>query len=338
MRFRALVLALSAGLAGCGNADTPFHEDDLSVHDDMAVPTDLSTTHDLQMPDLYRRSWVQQTVPVPTSLYAIAGAAGEIYVVGDQGVILRSTDDGAHWVLQKTDTIAALFGVWTDGTMAIAVGYDGTLLRSIDHGATWEPKPIGPATLFGVGGGGWIGDAGAVRTLWAAGEAGTLLQSDDDGASWAPSAAVTLTNQQYSVWFSPIESFLVGGDGFFRTRDQGASWTRLAGAPAGKQVWATGSGQILVADATTVQRSRDGGLTWATTAQPANGVARFAAFASGEMWVASPTGAIQHYVGDFENQVAGDAADLRQPLHDIWGSDVGDVFVVGDNGFIAHRQ
>ena len=333
MRFRALVLAVAVGLAGCGDADSPLHLADLSVGDDMAVARDLAVA-DLRAPDLAGASWVAQSVPVPTSLYAIAGVPGEIYVVGDQGVILRSSDDGAHWELQKADTIAALFGVWTDGAIAIAVGYHGTLLRSIDHGATWEPKPFGSATLLGVGGGSVLDDGGAGPLLWATGE-GTVLQSDDGGQSWAPSSTPFSTSIVYGAWFSPLESYLAGGGSLFRTRDDGASWTPLG--PGGRSVWATGSGQILVADTMAVQRSRDGGLTWAAVAKPVDGVAGFAAFASGEMWVASPSGIVQHYVGDFETE-APDGANLHRPLHAVWGSDPRNVFVVGDNGFIAHRQ
>jgi len=333
-----LVLAVTVGLVGCGNADTPLHLADLSVGDDMAVEHDLALP-DLRAPDLNRPSWVRQNVPVPTSLYAIAGVTGEIYVVGDQGVILRSTDDGAHWILQKTDTTAALFGVWTDGAIAVAVGYHGTLLRSIDHGATWEPKPFGSATLLGVGGGGALGDGGASPLLWAVGEAQTLLQSDDGGQTWVASSATFPNGNLYGVWFSPIESYLVGDNGLFRTRDDGLSWTQLAGtAASGNEVWATGSGQILVAHTSTIVRSRDGGLTWGPTANPANGVVGFAAFANGELWAASPTGSIVHYVSDFESPVKDDAAEVGQPLAAIWGRDPSDVFVVGDNGFIAHRQ
>ena len=341
MRFRVLVLALAVGLTGCGDdADSPLHLADLSAVDDMAAaPRDLAAP-DLRAPDLARLSWVQQSVPVPTSLYAIAGVPGEIYVVGDQGVILRSTDDGAHWILQRTDTSAALFGVWTDGVTAVAVGYHGTLLRSIDHGATWEPRPFGAATLLGVGGGSVaIDDGGAPSRLWAVGEAATLLQSDDDGATWAQSGTSFPAGNLYGVWFSPVESFVVGNSGLFRTRDDGASWTQIiAGAATGNEVWATGSGQILIADGSSIVRSRDGGLTWSAAVTADSGFVGFAAFPDGELWAASSKGGILHYMNDFEDPIAADAADVGHPIAAIWGRDPGDVFVVGDNGFIAHRQ
>jgi photosystem II stability/assembly factor-like uncharacterized protein len=327
---------VSLGLVGCGDADTPLHLADLSAPDDMAVAGDLATP-----PDLQRPRWVRQTVPVPTSLYAIGGVAGEIYVVGDQGVVLRSTDDGAHWVLQRTDTTAALFGVWTDGTIAVAVGYHGALLRSIDHGATWVPTSSGSATLFGVGGGGngALDDGGGATRLWAVGEAATVLESDDGGQTWAASSTTFPSGNLLGVWYSPIESFVVGDSGLYRTRDQGLDWTQLSSADgSGAQVWATGSGQILVAHAGSIVRSRDGGLTWGAIPAPSGGVAGFAPFASGEVWAASRSGKIEHNVGDFEIEVKADAADLARPIAAIWGRDPSDLFVVGDNGFIAHLQ
>ena len=329
-----LVLAVAVGLVGCGDADTPLHLADLSAGDDMAVESDLATP-----PDLQRPRWVRQSVPVPTSLYAIGGVPGEIYVVGDQGVILRSTDEGAHWILQRTDTTAALFGVWTDGAIAVAVGYHGTLLRSIDHGATWVPTSSGSTTLLGVGGGGVADDGGSVARLWAVGEAATLLESDDGAQSWMAASATLPAGNLHGVWFSPIESLVVGDSGLFRTRDQGMSWTQLSSAEAsGTEVWATGSGQVLVAHGGVIVRSRDGGLTWGAIATPSGGVAGFAAFANGEVWAASPSGKIEHNVGDFEIEVKDDAADLSRPVAAIWGRDPTDLFVVGDNGFIAHRQ
>lgn len=329
-----LVLAVTVGLVGCGDADTPLHLADLSAGDDMAVADDLATP-----PDLQRPRWVRQNTPVPTSLYAIGGVAGEIYVVGDQGVILRSTDDGGHWILQRTDTTAALFGVWTDGAIAVAVGYHGTLLRSIDHGATWVPMSFGSTTLLGVGGGGLPDDGGSVPRLWAVGEAATLLESDDGGQTWIAASATFPTGNLRGVWYSPIESFVVGDSGLFRTRDQGLGWTQLSSAGAsGSEVWATGSGQILVAHGGSIVRSRDGGLSWSAIPTPPSGVAGFVAFANGEVWAASPSGKIEHNVADFEIEVKDDAADLARPVAAIWGRDPSDVFVVGDNGFIAHRQ
>jgi len=336
---RVLVLALVGVLGGCGDTDPPFHPNDLSgIRDDMAMPDDLQMP-DLQMPDLYRASWVTQSVPVPTSLYAIAGAGGEIFVVGDQGVILHSTDDGAHWTRQNSATTAALFGVWTDGATAIAVGYHGTLLRSIDHGATWQATLFGAETLLGVGGGSVIGDGGSSGSMWAVGEKGTVLQSIDGGMTWVASPSLSSTSL-HGVWSSPVESFIVGDNGLYRTRDDGANWTEIAFSPgSGNEVWATGSGQILVANASAVRRSRDGALTWGQlTTSGTNSVVGFAAFANGEMWVASLTGAIDHYVNDFESPVPDDKATVARPIAAIWGSDPGNMFVVGDNGFIAHRQ
>src|SRR4051812_18549841 len=246
---RVLILAAMGVLAGCGDADQPFHPDDLSgLRDDMTVPDDLRMP-DLQAPDLYAPSWVTQSVPVPTSLYAIYGASGEIYVVGDQGVILHTTDDGTHWTRQDSHTTSALFGVWTDGATAIAVGYHGTLLRSIDHGATWQASLFGAETLLGIGGGSVAGDGGSGSRLWAVGEHGTVLQSIDGGMIWAGSTSLS-TENLHGVWSSPVESFIIGDSGLYRTRDDGASFSQIAFSPgSGTEVWATGSGQILVASA-----------------------------------------------------------------------------------------
>jgi photosystem II stability/assembly factor-like uncharacterized protein len=52
-------------------------------------------------------------------------------VVGDGGVILRTTDGGATWRLQPSGTSNSLLGVYfTDATTGTVVGETGTILRT----------------------------------------------------------------------------------------------------------------------------------------------------------------------------------------------------------------
>lgn len=326
-----MLLALAA-VAGCGD-DEPITHYDLSVDYDLAV-RDLSVPTDLQRP-----SWRPQGVPVTTSLYAIYGAAGEIFAVGDRGAIIRTSDNGAHWEAQQSGTSAALFGVWTDGSTTIAVGYHGTLVRSVDDGATWQVSTLGSATLRTVFGAGITGDGGGELQLWAVGEGGTVWQSNDAGLSWT-SVATNAGGDLRGVWASYDEVFVVG-DNLVRTRDDGATWTALLTGVFGVGVWASGSGQLVYAKSTSIERSRDGGLTWSllpSTELASGNIVGFAAFGDGELWSAQSGGAIRHVVHDFDDAAPDDAADLGRPLQAIWGSDPGNLFVVGDNGFVAHRQ
>jgi photosystem II stability/assembly factor-like uncharacterized protein len=330
-RARSLCLALLL-VAGCGD-DEPI------VHYDLSVDYDLAVRDMAVPPDLTRPTWRPQVVPVTTSLYAIGGAAGEVFAVGDRGVILRTDDGGVHWHLQDGGTTAALFGVWTDGATTIAVGYHGTILRSVDDGASWQASVVGSATLRAVAGTQVGDDGGSATHVWAVGEAGTVLQSLDGGISWTalttPAAGVL-----YGVSASPAETFVIGKN-LVRTRDEGATWTQLSDG-SGLAVWASGSGQLVYAGAQSLSRSRDGGLTWGSVPLGATrvgaNVVGFAAFTDGELWAAMSNGDLRHVVNDFDTEVGDDEAALGQPLAAIWGSDPGNLFVVGDNGFVAHRE
>jgi photosystem II stability/assembly factor-like uncharacterized protein len=331
-RAPSLCLAVLLIVAGC--------DDDVDItHLDASVDYDLAVRDMAVPPDLTKPTWRMQVPPVTTSLYAIYGAAGQVFAVGDRGTILRTDDQGMHWRALPSGTTAALFGVWTDGATAIAVGYHGTLLRSVDDGATWKAMPVGTATLRSVFGAGIGGDGGGAPQLWVVGEGGTVLQSNDAGLSWAP-LATPAGGDVRGVWASLDETFVVG-DNLVRTRDDGASFTQLLTGVFGLGVWASGSGQLIVAKGATIQRSRDGGLTWDAVpsgTSAAGSIIGFAAFAFGELWSAHDGGALRHVTSDFDTALPADDADLGRPLRAIWGSDPSNLFVVGDNGFIAHRE
>jgi photosystem II stability/assembly factor-like uncharacterized protein len=56
-------------------------------------------------------------------------------VVGDDGVILRTTDGGANWVLEISGTRNNLNGVsFVDADIGTAVGDRGNILRRTDGG------------------------------------------------------------------------------------------------------------------------------------------------------------------------------------------------------------
>ena len=78
------------------------------------------------------------------------GAPGEWWIVGDEGTILASTDDGVTWSRQESGTRYDLYAidVAEDGE-GYAVGRGGTALRTVDRGAHWEAIPTGLSGFMG---------------------------------------------------------------------------------------------------------------------------------------------------------------------------------------------
>ncbi len=59
--------------------------------------------------------------------------------VGDAGIILNTTDGGAHWNLQSSGTTKNFEKVhFSDLNNGTAVGYDSLVIRTTNGGSTWN--------------------------------------------------------------------------------------------------------------------------------------------------------------------------------------------------------
>src|SRR5690606_262997 len=120
-----------------------------------------------------------------------------LWVAGDRGVILRSSDGGQHWdqlplgtsVPLHSDSVAARHRGWTVGGVAPLHGHRtrGVVLRTIDGGATWQPQMVDTmprltrVKFFDAASGMASGYSSA---FYPAG----IFTSQDGGKSWQPLA------------------------------------------------------------------------------------------------------------------------------------------------------
>lgn len=187
-----------------------------------------------------------------------------IVAVGERGFILLS-DDGQHWRTAQTVGTATLTALTQRGAQLWSVGHDTTILKSTDSGAHWRRVHFVPEAQrplldvlfiddmhgFAVGAYGlflethdagehWIARTVAAQdlhfnaiaalgnTLLIAGESGTLLRSIDAGQTWQ-----ALASPYAGSWFGVVAlddhtALLLGLRGkLYRTDDAGASWTAL---------------------------------------------------------------------------------------------------------------
>jgi len=217
--------------------------------------------------------------------YAVTDVSPEVYcdvampdtthawVVGEGGVIAKSTDGGSTWKAQTSGTSSTLVSVYfTDTTHGWASGGDGTIVRTTNGGTSWETQTSNVT--------GWVkclsipdGQHG-----WALNNDGTILSSADAGATWQPAAWQTAEMKPPTLeisWLtllSATDGWMVGGGStVLHTTDGGQSWitghvpsgtlgawpTMVAGIDS-THAWAAG-GQGLLTDTT------DGGVTWTDT-------------------------------------------------------------------------
>jgi photosystem II stability/assembly factor-like uncharacterized protein len=63
---------------------------------------------------------------------------GWMLAAGQRGVAATSLDGGESWSLRDTGSEADLYGSYVDEKVALLLGREGTILRSVDDGASWQ--------------------------------------------------------------------------------------------------------------------------------------------------------------------------------------------------------
>lgn len=172
------------------------------------------------------------------------------WLVGDHGLVMRSSDRGQTWSEQSLPTTAPLVRVrFADAQRGwIAAGHDGLLWRTEDGGRSWSATaraPVANATEL------WVVRDG---TLVLTGHNGTdptpdvTAVSEDGGRTWTRAALV--------VHDVEADGTLWGFGGSSRSPDLGRTVTRdpEPGWPADAFVWSVGFG--------------DAGHAWALFHQP----------------------------------------------------------------------
>ncbi|MBA1202145.1 hypothetical protein G7009_10300 [Pseudomonas capeferrum] len=109
-----------------------------------------------------------------------------LFIVGEQGSMFRSSDDGQTWSRVQGPYEGSLFGVIGTGQSRalLAYGLRGNLFRSADFGDSWEAIELeaarGPLE-FGLAGATRLEDGNLVLV----GNGGSVLRSTDDGRSFS---------------------------------------------------------------------------------------------------------------------------------------------------------
>ena len=90
--------------------------------------------------------WFDRTDnPKAFNLYAIRPAGGDLYVVGEGGLVLKLDDSAQRFAAVEVPYAGSLFGVTATRSAVLAFGLRGTVLRSEDRGRTWTKVDAGLA-------------------------------------------------------------------------------------------------------------------------------------------------------------------------------------------------
>ena len=174
----------------------------------------------------YRSGWDVVNSGVTSDLFSVEGEGEEIWVFGENGIVLGSQNSGAIWTQMESMGPSNLTMSDSGFGAFLAAGKDGTVIIKIDSGSQWEDISFdageedirgvslnGNSSVVIVGSNGsiWKYDSGSWSDYSisgvdlldvsfldsergiAVGEEGAILFSDDGGATWdyrdAPSEA-----------------------------------------------------------------------------------------------------------------------------------------------------
>jgi photosystem II stability/assembly factor-like uncharacterized protein len=134
--------------------------------------------------------------------------------VGQDGIILRTTDGGQSWIDQPSGTTITLYGVcFIDVNNGLVVGSGGTIIGTTDGGQNWMSQSIGTNTnLYAVS---------YNSSIWTiVGSEGTIIRNGIIQISGT-------TNDLFGVCFMDANNGLVVGSGgtILGTTDGGLNWT-----------------------------------------------------------------------------------------------------------------
>lgn len=109
-----------------------------------------------------------------------------LFIVGEQGSMFRSSDDGQTWEKLEGPYQGSLFGVISTAQphTLLAYGLRGNLYRSTDFGSTWEQVELNAARgalEFGLSGATLLDDG----SLVVVGNGGSVVVSHDDGQTFS---------------------------------------------------------------------------------------------------------------------------------------------------------
>ena len=174
--------------------------------------------------EINAQNWTILTSGTTNYLQGVAAISPSVcYVCGFSGLIMKTTDGGATWVTQTSNTTVNLYSIcFTSATNGVAVGDGGTVLRTTD-GSTWNV--VSSFTTDGLrnvsfynASTGYAGGGGS--------NYGSVFKTTDGGATWNQQANASL-NAIYGIKFTSATDgyFCTYGGEIYKTTSGGSSWS-----------------------------------------------------------------------------------------------------------------
>ncbi|MEI7726687.1 MAG: YCF48-related protein [Bacteroidota bacterium] len=145
------------------------------------------------------------------------------FAVTDEGLVLKTTDTGMHWLVTDTLPIPLNTIAFCSGQSGCVAGEAGQVYSTSDGGSTWQCRSSGPTENLNT-----ISFPTA-ETGFAGGD-GVILKSSDGGNSWAVIDSMPQKKVEFIRFFSPLDGNAVimsqndFSVHFATTSDGGINW------------------------------------------------------------------------------------------------------------------
>jgi photosystem II stability/assembly factor-like uncharacterized protein len=286
--------------------------------------------------------WSTQTSGTDQALRAVGGRGADVWVVGDAGTILHSSDRGAHWSAQQGCTTSTLRAVGTVGAVVYVGGDASALCRSTDAGRSWlavMPFAVPLETIHAI--------VGLAPTVVLGEDGGNIVTFTDGKPDFTAPVGPAAGWTYNGLWAGTGEIWAVGsapGDadagspihGIYRRYSAGAwgpHYTNAIGALT--SVWSDGAGAVWFGtDASNAVFSHDDGVSWRKYINPwpANEPYLWGA-ADDDIWAVGDSLTMLHHDLNGWSPVPNPS---HKTLHAVWGTASDDVYCVGEGGAILH--
>jgi len=194
-----------------------------------------------------------------------------VYIVGEDGILLKSSDAGVNWISITTPTIETLnSSFWVNEMTGWISQRDGTIHYTTNGGSSWN-------SWVDVGG---IANGERIRSLsfvdantgWASGDNGIILKTTDGGASWSLQAGGLFSAVDFdNIYFMDVNNgWAVAELGtIISTTDGGVTWTdqtitdlQTAEIDLKRVTFSDSMNGWIAGEQLTIYKTTDGGATW----------------------------------------------------------------------------
>ena len=285
------------------------------------------------------QGWTQLSPGTGKSLRGIFSASSSMTIaVGDDGLVIGTTDGGVTWSSGTVGTTEDLHKVFVMNTFApviAVVGDNGTMRYSTNVGISWNTWSGGTNEhLYDI----FAHDPTAGTTMTIVGENGVILFSNNGGNTWVFRLSPS-PKRLNGVFFTDLLNGHIVGDGgvVLRTTNGGAAWTQITSGTSTdlnhvfftdvNTGFAAGDGGLLM-------NTTDGGLTWSTVTTPTTrNLNRLFFGSANDGWAVGERGTIIH-TSDGGSTWSTQASGVTEHLSSVFFTDPTTGMVAGDNGTV----